>query len=93
MASGTNNATTMISLPIGYISLTGLASQKYGAASNKVPRRKQRGINCKLQSLRVEFPAACGVSLVDERIYPQEPQRNGADVPLCISGEVPTSSV
>jgi hypothetical protein len=57
MASGTNNATTMISLPIGYISLTGLASQKYGAASNKVPRRKQRGINCKLQ---FAFAPRCG---------------------------------
>ena len=46
-----------------------------------------------VESLRVEFPAACGVSFVGERIYPQESQRNGADVPLGISGEVPTSSV
>ena len=45
------------------------------------------------QSLRDRFPAACGVDFMDERLYPQEPQCNGVDVPHRISGEVPTSGV
>ena len=46
-----------------------------------------------LESLRDRFPAACGVDFMDERLYPQEPQCNGVDVPHRISGEVPTSGV
>ena len=46
-----------------------------------------------VESLRDRFPAACGVDFMDERLYPQEPQCNGVDVPHRISGEVPTSGV
>ncbi len=43
-----------------------------------------------------KFPAACGVPCVgleDERISSQESQCYGVDVPLGVSGEVPTSGI
>ncbi len=44
---------------------------------------------------RGKFPTPWGVtvSLGDERIHTQQPQRDSADVPLCISSEVQKSGV
>jgi hypothetical protein len=46
-----------------------------------------------LESLRVLFPAACGVSFMDERVSTQEPQCNGFALPFGLSGEVPPCSI
>jgi len=64
--------------------------------ANTTARRRGRnsprcGMVARHQSLRVGFPAACGVSFMNERVSSQEPQRGGIVVPLGISGEVPSS--
>src|SRR4051794_2411754 len=46
-----------------------------------------------VESLWVTFPAACGVSPVDEPLRPQEPQRHGPALPLGVPGHVSTSGV
>ena len=69
-----------IKRPDSPIFQTGSRGQKY---RNGVPG---------FDLFRVQFPAACGVALMDERIHSQEPQRDGIAVPLGISSKVSTIS-
>lgn len=46
-----------------------------------------------IESLRVIFPAACGVEFVDERIHTQKPQCHGFDVSLGVSDKIQTGSL
>ncbi|WP_280530068.1 MarC family protein, partial [Paraburkholderia aspalathi] len=76
----------MLGLTLGALTLTGglvlcLWSIPMMRGTNNDERQ---GGTVKLESLRVGFPAACGVDFVDERIHPQESQRNGIAVSLSL---------
>ena len=77
-----------------------LHQRHYGGAFRQIldATSTQRGkliedaVEALFNLFRVQFPAACGVALMDERIHSQEPQRDGIAVPLGISGKVSTIS-